>query len=477
MQNERVAWYEPRLATTEACAVCGNTQHNHLVLQVAHWVREMGMMQAALCGACGSAWFPDMERHLVPYPDQHIILQDPDFPYYIYHYLEMVGGLDWKVSLLERLPFAGFRSVLEIGCNAGVALDYCLTLWDAQTVIGLEPSAYGVMGGKLLEIPIHAHYLKDAPVVQGQQFDCIYATEVLEHVPQPLAFLQELRARLNPGGMLLLTTPRAGALNPQTPPGELLAALSPGAHYFLLSPEKLADLAQQAGFAWCHIEPFGMTQLAVFSHAPVELAPWFDARARVREYYRRKTQAEAQDARVQLGHWVNYHTHTAQAGIAVEDAAVQAIENGLQQLFGIDLSQPQALCDRVLAADSLVGVGKAMPYNLPFYLYWRARQLPEPDPRVWRYLQLAEICVLQGLRADFQNLFVYHALVLQIGQALAALPVSLPDHAWTLLARQIRQAIPELQTPEPAPPVVSSVWGQMKSQLKRAGARWMRVEL
>ncbi|EIJ35105.1 class I SAM-dependent methyltransferase [Thiothrix nivea] len=473
MQNERVVWYEPQPATTDACTVCGNTQHNHLVLQVAHWVKDMGMMQVALCGACGSAWFPDMERYLVPYPDQNIILQDPDFPYYIYHYLEMVGGLDWKVSLLERLPFTGFQSVLEIGCNAGVMLDYCRTMWDATTVIGLEPSAYGVMGGKLLEIPIQSHYLRDAPEVQGRRFDFIYATEVLEHVQQPLEFLQELRQYLTDNGVVMLTTPRAGALNTQTPPGELLAALSPGAHYFLLSPEKLADLAQQAGFSWHHIEPFGMTQMAVLSRQPVALRPWFDVKERIREYYQRKTRLAVQDARVQLGHWINYHTHTAQADIPVEENVVLAIKSRLRHLFGIDLQQPQALLEQVLAADSLVGMGKAMPYALPFYLYWQARQLPDSDPRVWQYLQLAEICALQGLKVDFRNLFVYHALVMQIEKVLPVRPVPQPDHAWPLLARQIRESVPELQTP--SPPVVSSVLGQIKSRLKRVGSRWMRV--
>ncbi|MEN9503736.1 MAG: hypothetical protein RI964_3021 [Pseudomonadota bacterium] len=472
MQNERVLWYEPRPATTEACCLCGNTQGNHLILQVAHWVKTMGMLPVASCGQCGSAWFPQVEQYLVPYPDQNIILQDPDFPYYIYHYLEIVGGLDWKVSLLERLPFANFQSVLEIGCNAGVTLDYCRSLWNAATVIGLEPSAYGIMGGKLLEIPIHASYLRDAEAVKGQQFDFIYATEVLEHIPQPLGFLQELKQHLQPNGMVLLTTPRAGALNPQTSPGELYAALSPGAHYFLLSPEKLRDLAQQAGFAWCHIEPFGMTQMVVLADHAVTLQPWFAVAPRIQAYYQRKIAMQMQDTRVQLGHWLNYHTHTAQMGIRIADNVIQTIEQGLHQGFGIQFAQPQTWLARVLAADSLVGIGKAMPYALPFYLYWRAKQLPSTDAMAWQHLQLAELCALQGLKVDFQNLFVYHALLTQIETALTAYPTRHPTHPWLMQAQQLRQRIPELHATKPL--TMPTVLSQIKSRLKRVSTRWMR---
>jgi SAM-dependent methyltransferase len=418
MQNDRVVWYNPRPVTTDACRLCGNTQHNHLILKVAHWASALGVMDVAECGSCKSAWFPAMERFLVPYPDTQIILQDPDFPYYIYHYLEIVGGLDWKVSLLERLPFTPFHSVLEIGCNAGVTLDYCRTMWNANTVIGLEPSAYGVMGSRLLEVPILPQYLHEASSLQGKCFDFIYATEVLEHVADPLILLQEIKRSLTPNGILLLTTPRAGALNLQTPPGELLAALSPGAHYFLLSPEKLADLASQAGFAWCHIEPFGMTQVCVLADHPVTLANHVWATPRIRDYYQRKTSQTVADARVLLGHWLNYHTYTCQMGLPVEATVITEIETALQTLFDIDLAQPQGLLERVAATDSLVSLGKVMPYALPYYLYWRGGD----------YLPVAELLVLQGLKVDFQNLFVYDALLEKIREAQ-------PTHATTLYQR------------------------------------------
>ena len=48
-----------------------------------------------------------------------------------------------------------------------------------------------------------------------------------------------------------------------------------------------------------------------------------------------------------------------------------------------------------------------MPYALPYYLYWRGGD----------YLPVAKLLVLQGLQVDFQNLFVYDALLDKIREA------------------------------------------------------------
>jgi hypothetical protein len=94
-------------------------------------------------------------------------------------------------------------------------------------------------------------------------------------------------------------------------------------------------------------------------------------------------------------------------GLPVEATVIADIDTALQTLFGIDLAQPQGLLERVAATDSLVSLGKVMPYALPYYLYWRGGN----------YLPVAELLVLQGLKVDFQNLFVYDALLDKIREA------------------------------------------------------------
>lgn len=47
----------------------------------------------------------------------------------------------------------------------------------------------------------------------GEHYDVIYANQVLEHLPEPLQTLRELRARLAPGGLIYLRVPDGRGVN------------------------------------------------------------------------------------------------------------------------------------------------------------------------------------------------------------------------------------------------------------------------
>lgn len=408
-QNEHLVWKHPPQTCTTACFLCGNSINNQLILSAQHWHHDYGLLDVATCGACKSAWFVDAMTQNAPYPSTDVVLQDPNFIYLIYHYIEIVSGLDWKVSLLERLPFENFKQVLEVGCNTGVMLDYCRTVWQTDKVVGLEPSAYGV---------------------------------------------------------IMLTTPRAGALTPATPIGELYAALSPGAHYFLLSPEKLRDLIKQAGFNWCHIEAFGMTNVAFIAQQPIKLKGLVAAQERLQTYYQQKCAEETSpDARIHLSHLINHYMQCAQQNTPVSPEQSAQIEALLASQFAIDLAQPQALVQAVLQADSLVELGKYMPYGLPFFLYWQYMNATSAEAAPYPHgLALARLLVLQGLNVDFQNLFVYHSLLERIEKALHK--ESSSGHALSAelqsQADAVREHVAELATAKaPTPTQRGRLWQRL----------------
>lgn len=447
MQTARIIWQQS--PTTAQCPLCQNAEHNQIILQGLHFASERGYLDLAHCAACASAWFPEAASKNAGYPPIEQVLQDPNFIYLIHHYLEMVGGLDWKVPLLERLPFEQFKSVLEIGCNTGLALDYCRTLWPATEVIGLEPSAYGVIGSRVLELPILASYLSEASTLKGKHFDFIYATEVLEHVADPVQFLQELRAHLSADGVILLTTPRAEILHPQTAPGELYAALSIGSHYFLSSSEQLKQLAYQAGFSYCHVEPLGLSHMVILANQAVALKAPEDKTARICEYYQHKAQVDTLYARTHLGHLINYHNQALRGAKHIEPVLITEIEQLLQQYFDLDLQAPHAFISRLLQTDHLISFGKLLPYSLPFYLTARAQSQQNSSRAEPLQLELARLICLQGLKVDFQNLFVYHALLEDIESALAKRAHQQQDtpliQQLQQSATQLRSTIPELQ--------------------------------
>lgn len=446
MQTARIVWQKS--STTAQCPLCQNSHNNQIMLQSLHFASERGYLDLAQCSACDSAWFPEAASKNASYPPIEQVLQDPNFIYLIHHYLEIVGGLDWKAPLLERLPFEQFDSVLEIGCNTGLALDYCRTLWPAKEVIGLEPSAYGVVGGRVLEIPILASYLAEASSLKDKQFDFIYATEVLEHVAEPVQFLQELRAQLSPNGMVLLTTPRAEFLQPNAAPGELYAALSTGSHYFIVSAKQLKQLAYQAGFSYCHVEPLGLSHMAVLANQPVQLKPVQNKAERIYEYYQQKAQVDTVYARTHLGHLINYHNQSIRCAHDIQPELHTEIEQLLQVYFGLDLNAPSEFLTRLLQADHLISFGKLLPYSLPFYLAARAQSQAEGGLNEHMQLELARIICLQGLKTNFQNLYVYHSLLEQLEIVLYSFAKSHQDHELIIELRkrsdQLRASIPEL---------------------------------
>jgi hypothetical protein len=77
----------------------------------------------------------------------------------------------------------------------------------------------------------------------------VLSSEVIEHVPAPAAVLTELRAHLALEGTLVLTTPRAEFVQPDSALSMPLAALSPGLHNLLFSAPALEASLSAAGFA------------------------------------------------------------------------------------------------------------------------------------------------------------------------------------------------------------------------------------
>ncbi len=118
----------------------------------------------------------------------------------------------------ENLSLAGAR-VLDIGCGKGHLLA-ALRAQGAQ-VTGLEVTAADVQFAleKLNLTEIHMLTLDEFEA--SDKFDLIISLDVLEHVHDLRGFLQDCRALLAPGGVMLHATPGSDSLPQAT--GRLLA--------------------------------------------------------------------------------------------------------------------------------------------------------------------------------------------------------------------------------------------------------------
>lgn len=98
------------------------------------------------------------------------------------------------------------RRLLDVGCGEGKITEIARTNFDE--IYGLDISKTALLKAKERGISTVCVDLNDGFVsYKDNSFDCITALEVVEHLINPLRFLNDLQRVLKPKGQLLLTTP------------------------------------------------------------------------------------------------------------------------------------------------------------------------------------------------------------------------------------------------------------------------------
>jgi len=167
------------------------------------------------------------------------------------HYIEIGAGIEFMVELLNPLIELGFntesKSYLELGCGFGFLTSYASFMGFGK-VIGVEDANYGKIGSEVLGFDCQK--LSDFELYVGE-FDVVLASEVIEHVNDTKDFLENVKDRLRADGIVVLTTPNAEFINQANVDlndSLTLAALSPGFHTCLFSPQALREMLVRVGF-------------------------------------------------------------------------------------------------------------------------------------------------------------------------------------------------------------------------------------
>jgi len=98
-------------------------------------------------------------------------------------------------------------SLLEVGCGYGYLLDESKRFF--HTRVGTEFSTEAVERAQQKADRVYQGGVEQVPT--HEYFDCIIATQVIEHVHKPVHFVNQLSNHLKFGGKLVLATPDMGS--------------------------------------------------------------------------------------------------------------------------------------------------------------------------------------------------------------------------------------------------------------------------
>lgn len=343
------------------CSVCGCVATHPAVLEVPSLADPRSTLTLLRCDTCGSRFYDP--PGICNFSDLGQMRDD-----FWRFYVEVGGGV-WE-TIWPILAAAEAGSLLDVGCGFGFALDFW-TRTGRGEACGVELADYGAIGAQKLGVTIYSELLEQCAPLKGRRFDVVYASEVVEHVPDPQAFVALLARWVADDGVLILTTPNAQFIVPENRSTTLLAALAPGFHGFLLSPPAFEDIARAAGFSHVHVQAMNerlflwasRREIRVDLDFPALQVPYFG-------FLESRLLAVDADISVWQGYAYRYLRDLVNTGRRADGQRVaDLLCASVVRSHGADALDPSQTVPRFTASKSLTEHGTIGPFFLPGLYY------------------------------------------------------------------------------------------------------------
>jgi len=236
-----------QIKTIRGCPACNTHDGRNL--------GEKNGFDIIVCGACKSL-----------YTDRVPVATESE------NYDEYYGESNLSVPnfILKRLAeiigeFEGSRKanrLLDVGFGAGTMLEVAKDM--GWVVSGIEVSRPAAEQARERGFDVFLGGLRDAKYPDNH-FDVVTASEILEHMPEPVADLKEIVRILRPGGLFWATTPHANGLSFKILKLDW-SVMSPPEHIQLYSKAGTRKMLKEAGFNSINLQTHGLNPSEIRDH-------------------------------------------------------------------------------------------------------------------------------------------------------------------------------------------------------------------
>ncbi len=239
---------------TATCGACGGGTRSD-VARPASTYAPRGEYGIATCESCGSG-------RTVPIPDLEELNAFYAKEYKYDAHLLIAEEKRWRARhILDTALPAGAKRVLDVGCMYGYLLEEAKAR-GVKDAMGVELSAGPAKAAVANGLDVFCGSIEAFAEKKPGEFDLIVAQHVLEHVPDPVSFLQCARELLAPGGKVCIAVPNYDA-RARKVFREAWGWYQVPVHLHHFGPRGLTSVLEEAGFRTDRTERRGGDSLFV----------------------------------------------------------------------------------------------------------------------------------------------------------------------------------------------------------------------